>query len=103
VILRPPGSRRLFTAEAIGTPYAVRIYETDEDRAAVLAFYDSMMHDWFSPFEGREDERARAYINSGQPVLVNVDVESGRTLVTLSEVGVRDDAPQRHEEVHTAR
>lgn len=84
---RPPGSVRLFSAETIAAPYAVRIYETSQSPGEVLAFYDRAMRDWFvTEPKGAADE-ARGYVKNGKPLLVSVSRDEAKTLVTLSEVG----------------
>jgi len=40
---RPPKSTRMITAEAVGTPYAARVYQSDETPEAVLNAYSSTM------------------------------------------------------------
>jgi len=92
VIPRPPDSVRLFSAEAMGAPYSVRIYETSAPPAIVLAFYDRAMHDFTSPLDS-STELGRAYLKGGRPVLVTLDADDAKTLVTLSEVGVHDAPP----------
>jgi hypothetical protein len=93
VVPRPPSSTRLLSAEAVGSPYSVRLYETRKSPGAVLAFYDDAMKEFHAPVDMSEDP-VRAYIKEGKPVLVNVDTDGDRTLVTLSEVGVHDDIPR---------
>lgn len=93
VIPRPPSSTRLLSAEVADAPYSVRLYETSQSPAAVLAFYDQAMKDFVAPVDMSEDP-VRAYIKGGKPVLVNVETDASKTLVTLSEVGVHPEIPR---------
>jgi hypothetical protein len=88
---RPPRSARIFSAETVGAPYAVRVYETDAPAAEVLAFYDVRMtaHSQFT-MAGYE-QTARAYIKNAQPLLLQLTQRDSKTVVTLSEVGAAAD------------
>jgi hypothetical protein len=93
VLPRPPGSTRLFTAEAVGAPYAVRVYETDNSPEAVLAFYDQAMEDW-SPMTLRGyEKKGRAFVKGAQPLVLNVAQDEAKTIVTLTEMGIADTKP----------
>ena len=85
---RPPHSTRVFSAEAVGAPYAVRLYETDDLPEAVLAYYDERMRD-SNPISmpGYED-KGRGFVKNAQPLLLNVSRDADeKTIVTLSELG----------------
>lgn len=86
---RPPDSARIFTAEVIGAPYSVRIYETSASPSAVLAFYDATMHDWYTTAPAGSEDEARGFVKQGRPLLVSVSRDESKTLVTLSEVGAQ--------------
>ena len=88
VVPRPPRSTRVFTAEAVGAAYAVRLYETDDSPEAVLSFYDKVLERW-SPFTmpGYED-KGRGFIKDAQPVILNAARDDAKTIVSLAEMGV---------------
>lgn len=84
---RPPGSVRVFSAETVGAPYSVRIYETDATTEQVLAFYDQAMAGWSTLSMAGYEKTARGYIKDSQPLLLQLSQSESKTLVTLSEVG----------------
>jgi hypothetical protein len=88
---RPPGSTRIFSAEAVGSAYSVRVYETDLAGEKVLAFYDTAMAGWSRLTVKSYGDRGRGYIKDSKPLLVQVSRDESKTLVTLSEVGGRAD------------
>jgi hypothetical protein len=85
---RPPESVRIFSAEAVESPYSVRIYETNSVPEAVFAFYDRAMQGWMSYEPDGAEQVARGYVKQGRPVMVNVSHDESKTLVTISEMGV---------------
>lgn len=89
---RPPGSVRTFSAEAVDAPYGVRLYETAESPAAVLAFYEHTLHDFeVVPLPKAQAQAGRAFLKQGIPLLVMVAAGESRTTVTLSEVGANSE------------
>jgi hypothetical protein len=88
---RPPRSARIFSAETVGAPYAVRIYETGAPAAEVLAFYDARMTAYSQLTMAGYEETARAYIKNAQPLLLQLTQRDSKTVVTLSEVGAAAD------------
>lgn len=88
---RPPRSARMFSAETVGAPYAVRIYETDAPAAEVLAFYDARMTAYSQLTMAGYEQSARAYIKNAQPLLLQLTQRDSKTVVTLSEVGAAAD------------
>lgn len=88
---RPPHSARVFSAEAVGAPYAVRIYETGAAASEVLSFYDARMTAYSQLTMAGYEHSARAYIKNAQPLLLQLTARDGKTVVTLSEVGAAAD------------
>jgi hypothetical protein len=88
---RPPKSARIFSAETVGAPYAVRIYETDASAAEVLAFYDARMTAYSQLTMAGYEQTARAYVKNAQPLLLQLTQRDSKTVVTLSEVGAAAD------------
>jgi hypothetical protein len=88
---RPPNSARTFSAETVGAPYAVRIYETDAPAGEVLAFYDARMTGYSQLTMAGYEQSARAYIKNAQPLLLQLTQRDSKTVVTLSEVGAAAD------------
>jgi hypothetical protein len=88
---RPPRSARIFSAETVGAPYAVRIYETDAAAHEVLAFYDARMTAYSQLTMAGYEQTARAYIKNAQPLLLQLTQRDSKTVVTLSEVGAAAD------------
>jgi hypothetical protein len=88
---RPPQSARLFSAETVGAPYAVRIYETDAPPGEVLAFYDARMTAYSQLTMAGYEQTARAYIKNAQPLLLQLTQRDSKTVVTLAEVGAATD------------
>jgi hypothetical protein len=88
---RPPKSARMFSAETVGAPYAVRIYETDASAAEVLAFYDARMTAYSQLTMAGYEQTARAYVKNAQPLLLQLTQRDSKTVVTLSEVGAAAD------------
>lgn len=91
LIPRPPGALRVFSAETIGAPYSVRIYETDAPASEVLAFYDSRMSHFSQLTMAGYEQTGRAYIKDAQPLLLHLTQNGSKTVVTLSEVGASAD------------
>jgi hypothetical protein len=87
LIPRPPGAVRVFSAETVGAPYSVRIYETQATAQEILAFYDKSMEGWSKLSMAGYEQTARGYIKDAKPLLLNLSKSEKKTLVTLSEVG----------------
>lgn len=84
---RPPASSRVFSAEAVGAPYAVRVYETSAKPAELLAFYDARMTRYSGITMAGYEQSARAYVLGAQPLLLQLGERDGKTVVTLAELG----------------
>jgi hypothetical protein len=93
VMPRPPRSTRLFTAEAVGAPYAVRVYETDESPDSVLAFYDKALADWTPMTLQGYEKKGRGFVKDAQPLVLNVAQDEAKTVVTLTEMGIANTKP----------
>jgi hypothetical protein len=87
LIPRPPHAVRILSAEAIGAPYSVRIYETDASAGDVLAFYDGRMAGFSRLTLPGYEESGRAYVKKATPLLLHLSRSGSKSLVTLSEVG----------------
>lgn len=89
---RPPSSRRLFTAYAEGAPYALRLYESTATPEAVFTTYAAEMprHGW-KPIENvaRETPNTRAFARAEVDLLVTAEVQQGKTMVSVVEMGGR--------------
>jgi hypothetical protein len=94
LIPRPPGAVRTFSAEAVGAPYSVRIYETDAKANEVLAFYDRQMSSFGQLTMAGYENTARAYVKDAQPLLLQLTERDSKTVVTLAEVGAASDLDQ---------
>jgi hypothetical protein len=95
---RPPASVRVLSAEITDHPYALRMYDTPQTHAQVLAFYDEQMaprgftrHE-LPPTEASEvldlNENVHAYSKGGVAVIVVTNVTpEGQTGVSMIEMG----------------
>jgi hypothetical protein len=77
----------VFSAETVGAPYAVRVYETDAAASTVLAFYDTHLSGFSQLTLAGYEQTGRAYVKDAQPLLLHLTQSGSKTLVTLSEVG----------------
>jgi len=84
---RPPGASRILSAEAVGAPYALRVYETDASAEQVLAFYDARMTAYSQLTLAGYEQSGRAYVKDAVPLLLHLTKNDGKTVVTLSELG----------------
>lgn len=89
---RPDGARRLMTAEVVGSPYGVRIYETAMAPEDVGVFYDkwaASTGDWRSIAPEHPEGTMRAYFNGGTQVIVTArrTPGTGTTAMSIMEVG----------------
>lgn len=87
LVPRPPGSVRVFSAETLGAPYAVRIYETEASAGQVLAYYDEHMAAFKQLTMQGYEETGRAYLKEAIPLLVHLTQRDSKTVVTISELG----------------
>lgn len=94
---RPPGSRRVLTAEISDHPYALRMYDTDKSHAEVLGYYEQQL----APRGFRRsalptatdseldlNDHVRAFSKDGVAVIVVTNqTPAEQTGVTLIEMG----------------
>lgn len=100
---RPPNARRLFTAFADGTPYAVRVYESTSSPEAVLAQYDQLLPKlgWAPNADVAQETTAqkhpsRAFTRNGIDLLVNVGADKGGgSTVSVIEMGTPQASAQK--------
>jgi hypothetical protein len=89
---RPLDAVRLLSAEVVGAPYAVRIYDSAESQDEILAMYESEMpkRGWtgirLPPDEVRN---GRAYTREGVDLLVFAFAEGDRSYVSVVEMQPR--------------
>jgi hypothetical protein len=94
---RPPGSRRVLTAEIADHPYAMRMYDTEKSHAEVLGYYEKQLAPRgfrLNPLPAADDaeldlsEHVRAFSKDGVAVIVVTNVTPAeQTGVTLIEMG----------------
>lgn len=93
---RPLHSTRTLTAEAVGTPYSARIYESPDAPDAVLSTYIDQMHErgWAgvtSPDVGLEknamDGRYFVKPETAEQAIISVSKRDGKTMIVVAELG----------------
>lgn len=86
---RPPSAQRIMTAEIVGTPYALRIYESGATPDMVYGKFDATMasDDWLA-YTG-EGQGGHVYFKDGVEMTLQAawDKDSGKTVVTIGELG----------------
>ncbi len=90
--IRPPSSRRLFTAYAEGAPYALRVYESSVTPEAVFTAYAAELPraGWKAdPDVAKETPDTRAFARGETDLLVTAQAQEGKTLVSIVEMGGR--------------
>lgn len=87
LVPRPPGAVRIFSAEAVGAPYSVRVYETDRSPTQVLAHYDARMTAFKQLTMAGYEDSGRAYLKDAIPLLLHITHRDDKTVVTISELG----------------
>ncbi len=96
---RPDNSVRRFTAEAVGTPYTARIYETGDSPDQALASYDAKMDKkgWLildSPYNVDGTAKGHYYTYLGKQSMVAVREVGSKTQVIVGEMGATEKAPE---------
>lgn len=88
---RAEGSRRLLTAEVVGTAHGTRFYETSKSPAQVLAHYDQTLQKagFRRMIPRAEGQELRAYFAEGLDVFVAVRSENGRTVYAVTEAATQ--------------
>ena len=100
---RPLSTVRRFTAEAVGTPYAARIYESTATVDQVLDDYNKKMasDDWIavqSPVVKLPDGRdGRWYTKpqTGEQVILAVTSDGAKTMASVASMGIIEKPPTR--------
>jgi len=96
---RPADSIRRFTAEAVGTPFSARIYETTQAPEAALKSYDAEMdrRGWLiidAPNRDQQAELGRWYAHDGVQAAISIRQDGGgKTTVMIGEMGAADKTP----------
>lgn len=96
-IPRLPGSTRVMSANADGTPYGVNVYKTKDAPAKVLEFFDREMRaaDWFTydpeMTEAEHKGLGRAYLKNAVVVTVSTSLDPEGTFVSVGLAGVAKD------------
>jgi hypothetical protein len=96
-IPRPKDSKRVITAEAKGTPYSMRCYETKELPESILAFYDEVLPSlgWKEIPPSKEADAelvrktTRSFTKKGAVSYVIAAHDQGGTYVQIVEMGTR--------------
>jgi len=86
---RPPNAKRVLTAEIVGTPYALRLYESDATPEMVYGKFDAtMVNDEWLTYTGAGDS-GHVYFKEGVETILQAarDKESGKTMVSIGELG----------------
>jgi len=92
---RPPGTRRVLSAEVQGVPYGYRVYESEQSSANVLAFYDKAMSDWgWEPFAAPPDDEGtldhqRAFLKGNAALFIDAESDGDKTTLQVVEMGSR--------------
>jgi hypothetical protein len=90
MVPRPASSRRTLAAGAQGMPFAVRVYDSTESKAALQKFYDDAMQSrgWATDPEVHDREGTTAYIREdGLQVFVTLGESNGRSFASVVETG----------------
>jgi hypothetical protein len=94
-VVRPDGSRRVFSAYAEAAPYGIRVYETSRNAAAVLAQYDAAMPalGW-TPYPDvvKATPNARAFSREDVDIMVTTDEQGSSTMVSIVQMGRQEQA-----------
>ncbi len=96
---RPGHSVRRFTAEAVGTPYRARIYETSESPEKLLGWYDTVMaqRGWLvvdSPLRDQKKDPASWFTRGGKMTMVSLMRDGDKTRVVVGDLGAPSDPPK---------
>jgi hypothetical protein len=102
---RPANSIRRFTAEAVGQPYAARVYESSSTPEQVLADYDAKMGsgNWIgvsSPVPEQqlpEGQLGHWYtrLETGEQAAIAINHDHGKTMVVVGSMGVIEKTPTK--------
>jgi hypothetical protein len=101
---RPINSIRRFSAEAVGTPYSARVYESSSSAEVALNDYNTRMlsDNWaiiqspVAEYPQGKDGRWYTRFETGEQVAVSADEPgSGHSMIVVAAMGVLDKAPVR--------
>jgi hypothetical protein len=85
---RPVSSKRLLSAEIVGTPYAIRMYSSDAQKEAILGKFDKDMYDNDWLVFNQYGDTAHVYFKDGVETIVSVvRDEMGKQVVSVGEFG----------------
>jgi hypothetical protein len=86
---RPPQATRYLTAAAEGRPHSVRIYESRQGAPEVLKMYETEMpkRGWTAIDTGDTAPEARYFERNGVDMLVVVEANGDRSMVSMVETG----------------
>lgn len=88
IVPRPPGGRRLLSAEVAGTQYAVRVYTTPAKTAEVVAAYEPAMKErGFEAVASADRPGERAYVRGGFVVVMTIQPDDAGSAVSIAELG----------------
>ena len=96
---RPENSVRQFTAEAIGAPYAARIYHSTDAPDVALKAYDKAMdaRGWLvidSPIRDQDAQLGRWYAHEGLQAMVSVKPDGSGSQVLVGQIGTAEKPPK---------
>jgi hypothetical protein len=89
---RPPEGKRTLTAEIVGAPYAIHVFDSTATPAEVLAYYDKTMTE--RGFERSEEvqqaalDEARVYVSNDAQLMIHAVADGTRTAVSIIEMPV---------------
>ncbi|HEX4514819.1 MAG TPA: hypothetical protein VH054_14825 [Polyangiaceae bacterium] len=100
---RPINSTRRFTADAVGTPYGARVYESKSAPQEVLTDYDTRMFadNWIgvsnptTPLPNGTLGHWYTKLETGEQAAIAIDGKNGRTMVGVASMGVLDKPPAK--------
>lgn len=84
---RPEGAKRLMTAEVVGSPYGVRIYQTTMAPEDVGVFYDkwaATSGDWRALAPEHPEGTMRTYFNGATQVVITARRVPGEAVTAMS-------------------
>jgi hypothetical protein len=88
---RPPAARRILSAAAAQAPFALRVYDSSENRDAVRRFYDARMDSLGWRPAGEERRGTVVYMkDTGRMLYVTLAEKDTHTLVTAIETARSD-------------
>jgi hypothetical protein len=92
---RPPGTRRVMSAEVEGVSHAYRAYESADSSESLLDFYDKNMQSWgWEAVDGPADDEGllrhqRAFLKDNAVLFIEAEREGATTKLQVVEMGSR--------------